>query len=301
MSIQLKLVEQWIRFANRNENEKNIFEIRDDFSRAFKRYSAHPHVKTNAKDHFSPDGTWFSPNNHVARHVILYFHGGGMCFGSEQTHSHLVSQIAHQCQMRLFFLRYHLSPEFQFPRALEDALKAYDYLISSGYDPKDISLAADSSGALLALGLCQILKKEKAIMPNVICLMAPATSSHICFQDDIYSDWSKKENILNITKLRRYANAYLGKHDPMDPLCSPVYANLSQFPPIFSIIGDKDILIESARQLHLMACTYGIKNHLLIQPNVFHGHYLWFNAIPEAKFAVDQLCNFICQNAFFSK
>ena len=297
MSVRLKFLKQWIRFTIRRDQNKNIFELRDDFSKIFTGYATNEHVGTSIITHKSPSGVWYTPQAHVKKQIILYFHGGGMCLGGHQTHAHLVSEIAHISQMRVFFLNYHLSPEYPYPRALNDAKAAFEYLTSCGYEPKNISLCGDSSGGLLALGLCQLRKMENKAMPNCIALLAPATSSHICFQDDMYSDWETKDPVLNLTQLRRYATAYLAGHSPLDPLCSPIYSNLTGYPPIFSIIGDIDMLIEPLRQLHLAANFYGVKNKMDIQKGAFHGHYLWFKFLPEGREALRKVSSFMMEHA----
>ena len=214
-----------------------------------------------------------------------------MCIGDEKTYAHVVSEIAAQSQMRLFFPHYRLSPEYPFPDAIYDGVNAYQYLISSGYEPHQIAVAGDSSGALIALDFV-IIEQNKERMPSCLAFLAPATSTHISFQDDLYSDWEKNDPILNITQLRRYAHAYLAGHSPEDP-CSPIYSDIGQYPPMISIIGDNDMLIEPLRYLHLQACERGVSNRMIIMPGAFHGHYLWHNIVPEGAEAIMLLCQFI--------
>ena len=300
MSLRLNLLKYWIQRSTNKNHEKSIYELREEFTAAFNKHDTHPHVDTDISNHKSPDGIWYTPKKHIPHQIILYFHGGGMCFGGSDTHAHIVSEIAHQCQMRLFFLNYRLSPEFPFPKAIDDAFVAYKYLLSSGYEARHISIAADSSGGLLALGLCYLIKEKGLEMPNILALLSPATSTHICFQDDLYRDWERRDPVLNITLLRRYAVAYLAGENARSPLCSPIYSDLKGYPPIFSVIGDNDILIEPLRQLHLNASTDGVINRLFIQPDAFHGHYLWLKILPEAQEAIDTLCRFIMQQSLSS-
>jgi acetyl esterase/lipase len=49
--------------------------------------------------------------------VILYLHGGGFLYGSEQSHGELCSRIALAADARLVFLLYRLAPEHPFPAA----------------------------------------------------------------------------------------------------------------------------------------------------------------------------------------
>src|SRR3954468_15231579 len=54
--------------------------------------------------------------------VLMFFHGGGYCSGSIQSHRRLVSEAGRAARMRTLAVAYRLAPEHQFPAAYEDAL-----------------------------------------------------------------------------------------------------------------------------------------------------------------------------------
>ena len=95
---------------------------------------------------------------HGSRHAILYCHGGGYTSGNLGYSRVLSSKLAHATGYDVLSFEYRLAPEFPYPAAVEDALRAWDYLMLQGYGARDIVLAGDSAGGNLALVLCNRLK-----------------------------------------------------------------------------------------------------------------------------------------------
>src|SRR6478672_1568749 len=85
--------------------------------------------------------------------VLMFFHGGGYCSGSIQSHRRLVTEAGRAARMRTFAVAYRLAPEHPFPLANEDALSAWRLLRNQGIGAADIAIGGDSAGAGLTLGL----------------------------------------------------------------------------------------------------------------------------------------------------
>ena len=83
---------------------------------------------------------------HGSRHAILYCHGGGYTSGNLGYSRVLSSKLAHATGYDVLSFEYRLAPEFPYPAAVEDALRAWDYLMLQGYGARDIVLAGDSAG-----------------------------------------------------------------------------------------------------------------------------------------------------------
>src|SRR5258708_26517415 len=61
--------------------------------------------------------------------VILYFHGGGYCIGSAQTHRDLVSRLCIAAGPPALSVDYRLAPQPPFPPAVPDGLAADPWLL----------------------------------------------------------------------------------------------------------------------------------------------------------------------------
>ena len=64
--------------------------------------------------------------------VLMFFHGGGYCSGSIQSHRRLVTEAGRAARMRTLAVAYRLAPEHPFPAAYDDALSAWRFLRNQG-------------------------------------------------------------------------------------------------------------------------------------------------------------------------
>ena len=98
-------------------------------------------------------GEWVRLNRaHTKKYVILHCHGGGYSTGSSMYARTLTSKLADASGMDVLCFDYRLAPENPYPAALEDAMKAWNYLMLLGYGAKDVIVTGDSAGGNLALG-----------------------------------------------------------------------------------------------------------------------------------------------------
>ena len=65
-------------------------------------------------------------------HAILYLHGGGYVIGSPVTHRSLAAKLSETSKARVLVIDYRMAPEAPFPAAVEDAVKAYRWLLAQG-------------------------------------------------------------------------------------------------------------------------------------------------------------------------
>ena len=70
---------------------------------------------------------------HGDRRVILYCHGGGYTSGNLGYSRVLSSKLAHVTGYDVLSFEYRLAPEHPYPAAVEDAMRAWDYLMYQGY------------------------------------------------------------------------------------------------------------------------------------------------------------------------
>lgn len=72
------------------------------------------------------------PKGRKPDRAILYLHGGAYCVGSWKTHRGPITHLAVACGAQVYAPNYRLAPEHPHPAALDDALKAYRWLLGQG-------------------------------------------------------------------------------------------------------------------------------------------------------------------------
>ncbi len=100
-------------------------------------------------------GIHFTPPEVTSAVPILYFHGGGWCVGSPETHFALCATLAAVTCREVLSVRYRLTPEHAFPAQAVDAVTALNAFLQGRLVPFDpplrVALAGDSAGAAMAL------------------------------------------------------------------------------------------------------------------------------------------------------
>ena len=89
-------------------------------------------------------------------------------------------------------------------------------------------------------------------------------------------------------------SAYVGRHNPADPLLSPIYADLKGFPPTLCMTGTRDMLLSGTSDFHRALLRAGVDARLIVFDGLPHAHWYSFH-LPESKEALQY------QAAFFNQ
>ena len=216
-------------------------------------------------------GAWVMPKDERRSGVILYLHGGGYTCGNLEYAKGFAATLASQCGVRVFCAAYRLAPENPYPAAVDDALEAYRYLLKKGYAPRQILLCGESAGGGLIYALCLRLRQEGLELPCGLIGISPwvdLTGSGQSYETNRDNDPSLTQELLEF-----YAKCYTT--DPADPLCSPVFGDLTGFPPSLLFAGGDEILLDDARALHEKLMQSGCRSTLHIAPERWHAYVLY--------------------------
>src|SRR3989442_7342993 len=119
-------------------------------------------------------GEWIT-SERSEQGVILYFHGGGYVACSAATDRPLTAALARLARRRVFSLDYRLAPDHQFPAAVDDALRAYCWLLDTDVLPSSLALAGTSAGGGLVLGTLLRIRDEGLPLPACAACFSPWT------------------------------------------------------------------------------------------------------------------------------
>lgn len=235
-------------------------------------------------------GEWVSVNRaHMKKYVLLHCHGGGYSTGSSLYARTLTSKLAESTSMDVLCFDYRLAPENPYPAALEDAVRAWDYLMLFGYGARDVILTGDSAGGNLALALTLKLRQEKRLLPRALVLMSPwtdLTSTGKSFQTK-----AEVDPVLDCAYIDRMVQAYAGGLDLTDPLISPLFGDFEGFPPTYIQVGENEILLSDALRLHRTFVEKNVPVKMDIYPNMWHVFQM--SPVRAAKAAMDKNAEFI--------
>jgi monoterpene epsilon-lactone hydrolase len=243
----------------------------------------------------SVKGEWIlPPDASENKSLIYYLHGGGYISGSAKTNRPITVPLARRLKKRIFALDYRLAPEHRFPAALDDALAGYRWLISLGIDPHLISVAGDSAGGGLALALVMRLRDLRESLPACVVCISPWTD--MTGSGDSIMANSERDPMFCAEDIGRYATVYLGSQSREDPLASPLFGDFTRLPPLLIHVGENEVLLDDARQVHNKMLAAGGSSQLRIFKGVPHGWQFGTPFVPEARISLKEIAQFIGQH-----
>jgi acetyl esterase/lipase len=225
--------------------------------------------------------------------TLLFLHGGGYIMGSAFGYRGLAGALAVAAEASVVVPEYRLAPEHPFPAALEDAMRAYLWMIDGGIPPEQITMAGDSAGSGLVLSLMFTLRQEKLPLPGGAALLCPGIDLSFDDLDDIPSiGTSEPQPALSLEQLKSFAASYLDGHPVDDPVVSPLHADLTGLPPLLIQGGTGDVIVIDAHRLADRAQEHGVDARLELYPVATHDFHIFWSFLPEAAEALQQAGRF---------
>ena len=228
-------------------------------------------------------GEWVRPEA-TGVGTILYLHGGGYVFGSPRTHRNLTYPLSVAARAELFAPVYRLAPEYPCPAAIDDALAAYDWLLSIGRNPERMVIGGDSAGGGLALAMLLALKEKGAPMPAGAVLYSPWTDLSV--SGGSIAKNAQRDAMFNRDSIEGGAPRYLGSLAPQDPRASPLFADLSGLPPLLVFASESEMLFDDSVRLVKRAKDAGVSVQFEDREGLVHVWPLFHPMMPEAKEAI---------------
>jgi monoterpene epsilon-lactone hydrolase len=237
---------------------------------------------------FSPapdvDGLWAEVPGESSGRAILYFFGGGYMVGTPATRRKTAGHLALAAGARVLVPNYRLAPEHPFPAAVDDAVRAYQWLLDQGAAPSRTVLAGDSAGGGLAVATAIALRDRQVPMCGGIVAISP-WADLTCSGESMTS---RAAVDIECTRagLLEMAGLYMHGADSAQPLASPALADLTGLPPLLCVVGGDEQLLDDSIRLVRNARTAGINATLSITAGMQHVFPIWAGAFPEADAAI---------------
>lgn len=267
--------------------------VRDKINRFAKRYGRRPKgVEIALIDIDGMPAEIITPEGTTPERTLLYLHGGGYILCSPDTHRPLVAALAKKSGSRALLIDYRLAPEHPFPAAIDDAMKAYRWLLAQGTDHKTITLAGDSAGGGLTMATLFSLRDAGDPMPAGAALLSPWTD--LAMSGESHVTLQERDPMLSVEGAHIGARHYLGGASPTNPLASPLYGHFDGLPPLLIHVGGNEILLDDSLRLAERAKSAGVEVTLKVWPGMPHV-FQAARFLPEARSSVNEIAAFLAR------
>lgn len=235
---------------------------------------------------------WVRPERgHDRRHVILYCHGGGYTSGNLGYARVLAAKLANVSGYEVLAFEYRLAPEHQFPAPLEDAMKAWNYLMHLGYGAREVVVAGDSAGGNLALVLTMLLRDSGRLVPRRLVLFSPWTD--MTSSGKSYEERADIDPMISMNYIRAIRSVYAPGHELCSPLLSPLFGSFQGFPPTLIQVGTNEILYSDSLRLRDRLHQAGIPCRMEAWQDMWHVFQMF--PIRKANEAMDRVGDFLLE------
>ena len=233
---------------------------------------------------------WIRPAVASPDKVILFVHGGAFVSGSCADHRMHVAKVVKGSGVGALLFEYRLAPEDPFPAAIEDSVAAYRWLLAEGFLPSQIVIMGESAGGGLSLAMLLALRDQGIPLPAAAVALSPLT-------DFTFSGESHRTNAkvcLSPPGMNAVCGKYyVGDHDPCLPWISPLFGDLHGLPPILIYVGADETLRDDSVRFAAKAKAAGVDVTLKVEEGMMHCYPLLPPFIPEARQAMEEICDFI--------
>ena len=223
--------------------------------------------------------------------VMVFFHGGGWCIGTLDSHDNLCRHLAQMTGMNVVSVDYRLAPEHVFPAALDDAYAATrwvaDHADQLNCDAQQLMVAGDSAGGNLAFASCLRARQEgwggiqKQLLLYPVCDARMDTESYAMFGQ--------------IPMLTSEAMAAMWQHyhpeRPAHPMASVAqHDDYSDLPPAVVVTAELDILRDEGEALALRLQQAGVPAQLIRAQGMIHGFASFSTLVQAVSQCLAQAC-----------
>ena len=238
---------------------------------------------------------WVVPTHRTTDRRVLFLHGGGFVFGSPETHRDFAQLLCDKLGADMLIPDYRLAPEHPFPCALNDAIKAAQYLLRFGPSGKlsvdRIAVIGDSAGGNLGLLL------GMGPLSRVICALGLFSPWVDLTQSALWRVAAHIDDpVLTVDRLETARSAYIKGGMAEDRLASPIEGELSDLPPSKIVYGATELLAEDVRSFGERAVKAGAHVQLTEWSDVVHAWHLFGAQLEQGQLAIDEVVQFIARS-----
>jgi monoterpene epsilon-lactone hydrolase len=228
---------------------------------------------------------WLAPKECAEDRVLLCMHGGGFAGGSIYSHRKLFGHIAKAAGVRALVFDYRLTPEHVHPAQVDDAARAYRWLLEQGIEADRVAFTGDSSGGGLTITTQLHAREQSLPLPAAAMPFSPWFDMELTGES--YESNRATDAFFYKEVVQGLVDMLLGEDgDPRDPLANPFYADLRGLPPIYIQAGGDETLLDDSRRFAEQARDAGVEVRLDVFPGQQHTFQMAAGRAPDADDAI---------------
>nr|WP_315396968.1 alpha/beta hydrolase [uncultured Duganella sp.] len=223
--------------------------------------------------------------------VLLYIHGGAYIVGEPAGYRGIGGNYAKLLGARVYIPDYRLAPEHPFPAAIDDGLRAYEWLLEQGIPARKIAFAGESAGGAMVVSVMVAAKQKGLPLPAAGVAISPWANLEHTGASMMNREGLDPLNTKPLLDL--LARTFLAGALPNHPLASPVFADVTGLPPILVQIGENELMLSDAIRLASHLAENRVRVNLEVWPQMPHAWHFFQSFLPEAEQALRESARFI--------
>jgi acetyl esterase/lipase len=236
---------------------------------------------------------WLQVPSSRPQRVVLYLHGGGFALHLPHLYARLGTRLARALEARVLIVGYRLAPEHPFPAGVADCLTTYRWLLGQGVAAHDIVIGGDSAGANLTLAT--LLGAKAAGLPRPACAFAISPPVDLTLGSPSFVGNERSDALFRLATLLLLRDRYVEPQRLLDPLVSPLFADLTGLPPLLLQAGTREMLRDDAVRFTERARTAGVQVELELWHGMQHCFQL-LQFLPESERAIETIARFVARH-----
>lgn len=201
--------------------------------------------------------------------VVMDVHGGAFILQGGEACAVMTVLAAARLGLRTWGVDYRMPPDHPYPVPLDDCMRAYVALLDEV--PADrIVVAGGSAGGNLAAALIVRARDEGVPLPAAVVLATPEVD--LTESGDSFTTNLGVDPILG--GLMPVNELYAAGHDLAHPYLSPLFADLTGFPPTILTTGTRDLFLSNTVRMHRALRRAGTAAELHVLEAAPHGGFL---------------------------
>jgi acetyl esterase/lipase len=213
---------------------------------------------------------------------MLYdIHGGALIAGGGEACRLMGISAAVRAGLHTWGVDYRMPPDHPYPTPLDDCVTVYRALLEIK-PAEQLVVAGGSAGGNLAAALMLRARAEGLPMPGALMLFTPEVD--LTESGDTF-DTNEGVDYVLLNRLTESIALYAGDHDLRDPFLSPLFGDLSGFPPTFLQAGTRDLFLSNTVRMHRALRAADVDAELHVWEAMPHGGF--FGAPEDAEIGVE--------------